>query len=192
MKIIFKIISLLISLALTSWCLGFFYFVKTTSNISNYNRNMTDAIVVFGTRAQELYAGTQLLKLGYAPLVFVTSDKPKTEFASFFKTYNLAPEQFIFDSELAINTSNYSTDTAEFLRKYRLHSMRLVVDSIELPRALLEVTSKIPYNIVIVPHPVIGVDTQDYDLVMIEYIKYTVTLIAQYIGYKKELNLSYN
>ena len=93
---------------------------------------MTDAIVVFGTNDQELYAGTQLLKLGYAPLVFVTSDKPKTAFFNFFKTYNLAPEQFIFDRELAVNTSNYSTDTAEFLRKYRLQSMRLVVGSIEL------------------------------------------------------------
>ena len=83
---------------------------------------MTDAIVVFGTNDQELYAGTQLLKLGYAPLVFVTSDKPKTAFFHFFKTFNLAPEQFIFDRELAVNTSNYSTDTAEFLRKYRLQS----------------------------------------------------------------------
>ena len=51
---------------------------------------MTDAIVIFGTNDQELYAGTQLLKLGYAPLVFVTSDKPKTAFFNFFKTcYNL-------------------------------------------------------------------------------------------------------
>jgi alpha-ketoglutarate-dependent taurine dioxygenase len=118
---------------------------------------MTDAIVIFGTKDQELYAGTQLLKLGYAPLVFVTSDKPKTAFSNFFKTYNLAPEQFIFDRELAVNTTNYSTDTAEFIRKYRLQSMRLVVGSIELPRALLEVTSKIPRNIIIIPHPVISV-----------------------------------
>jgi len=151
---------------------------------------MTDAIVVFGTNDQELYAGTQLLKLGYAPLVFVTSDKPKTAFFNFFKTYNLAPEQFIFDRELAVNTSNYSTDTAEFLRKYRLQSMRLVVGSIELPRALLEVTAKIPPNIIIIPHPVISIDI-GYDLIMMEYIKYTITLIVQYVGYKKELNLSY-
>ena len=79
-----RIISLLTSIVLTSWCLNFFYFVKATSNVSNYNRNMTEAIVVFGTNDQELYAGTQLLKLGYAPLVFVTSDKPKNEFFSFF------------------------------------------------------------------------------------------------------------
>ena len=151
---------------------------------------MTDAIVIFGTKDQELYAGTQLLKLGYAPLVFVTSDKPKTAFSNFFKTYNLAPEQFIFDRELAVNTTNYSTDTAEFIRKYRLQSMRLVVGSIELPRALLEVTSKIPRNIIIIPHPVISIDTE-YDLIMIEYIKYTITLIVQYVGYKKELNLAY-
>ena len=185
-----KIISLLISLIITSWCLGFFYFTKTTSDISNYKRNMTDSIVIFGENEQRLYAGTQLLKMGYAPLVFVTSNKPKSEFTSFFKIYNLAPEQFIFDSELAANTTNYSTDTAEFLRKYRLHSMRLVANAVELPRALLDITSKVPRNIIIIPHPVANVD-MEYDSIMIEYIKYTITLIAQYIGYKKELNLPY-
>ena len=60
-----KIISLLISLIITSWCLGFFYFTKTTSDISNYKRNMTDSIVIFGKNEQRLYAGTQLLKMGY-------------------------------------------------------------------------------------------------------------------------------
>ena len=68
--------------------------------------------------------------------------------------------------------------------------MRLVVGSIELPRALLEVTAKIPPNIIIIPHPVISIDI-GYELIMMEYIKYTITLIVQYVGYKKELNLSY-
>ncbi len=185
-----KIVSLLISLIITSWCLGFFYFTKTTSEISNYNRDMTDAIVIFGEKKQRIYAGTQLLKMGYAPLVFITSDKPKSDFTDFFKTHRSAPEQFIFDTALAKNTINHAADTAEFLKKYKLHSIRLVVDAIELPRAMLEITSKVPSNIIIIPHPVLGID-KDYDLIMIEYIKYTITLIAQYIGYKEELNLSY-
>lgn len=184
-----KTISLLISLVITSWCLGFFYFTKNTSNISNYKRNMTDSIVVFGANEQKLYASTQLLKMGYAHIVFVTSNKPKSEFAGFFKTYNIAPEQFIFDTELATNTNDYATDTEEFLSKYKLHSMRLVVSSLELPRALLEVTSRVPRNIIIIPHPVASVDIE-YDLIMMEYIKYTATLITQFVGYKLNLPFS--
>lgn len=101
---------LTIASILILWCGGFFYYVYVVENTSNDNRKITDAIVVFGGNKQRLYAGVQLLKFGYAPLIFITGDKPEEEYKNYLRTQNLAPEQFIFDEYLAKNKQNHALD----------------------------------------------------------------------------------
>jgi uncharacterized SAM-binding protein YcdF (DUF218 family) len=175
---------------LSLWFSGFFYFLKNTQNISNYNRNTTDAIVVFGKNYQHLYAGVQLLKLGYAPLIFIIGDKSQDGFTEFFKQNSVIPEQFIFSVDIAGKNLNYATDTVIFLKKYQLNSIRLVISAPQLPRAMLELSSVMPSDVVIIPNPILNY-TNRYDLILKEYLKYTVTLVAYYLGYAHTLNLSY-
>ncbi|GAB4164239.1 MAG: hypothetical protein Tsb006_3780 [Rickettsiaceae bacterium] len=186
-----KALKLTLAIFMTIWCLGFFYFVRITHDISNYNRSMTDAIVIFGGKKQRLYSGIQLLKLGYAPLAFITGSKSRAEFDNFFKANNLLPEQFIFDTDLAENQLNFAANTVEFLKKYQLLSIRVVVDAPQLPRAMLEISSRVPEGVIVIPHPVSS-SSKSYGLMIKEYMKYTITLFASYIGYEDELNLSYS
>ena len=186
-----KIIKLILSLALLLWCSGFFYFLYITNHISNDNRNVTDSIVIFGGKQQNLYSGAQLLKLGYAPLVFITGSKPKEDYSNFFETQKLAPEQFIFDQHISSNNSNHAIDAIMFLKKYQFNSMRLVVSAYQLPRAILELEANISPDIIIIPHP-ISQKQPNYILVFKEYNKYILVLLASFIGKEDELNLSYS
>ena len=186
-----KIIRLIISFILLLWCGGFFYFLQMTDDISNDNRTTTDAIVVFGGSKQNLYAGVQLLKLGYAHIVFITGDKPKEEYNNFLKTQQLSQEQFIFDKNIADNKHNHVIDTAMFLKKYKFNSLRLVADSVQLPRALLELLANIPEDIVVIPHP-ISKKRKNHLQILREYVKYTLVLIASFTGKEDELDLSYS
>jgi uncharacterized SAM-binding protein YcdF (DUF218 family) len=186
-----KIIRLMLSSILLVWCGGFFYFLQITDDISNDNRTITDAIVVFGGNKQNLYVGVQLLKLGYAPIVFITGDKPKEEYNNFLKTQQLSPEQFIFDENIAKNKHNHVMDTVMFLKKYKFHSLRLVVNAVQLPRALRELLANIPPDTVVIPHP-ISSKQKNHLQIFKEYTKYTLVLVASFIGKEDELDLPYS
>lgn len=186
-----KIVKLILSSILLLWCGGFFYFLNITTNISNNNRSVTDSIVVFGGKQQNLYSGVQLLKLGYAPLVFITGNKPQEEYENFLKTQKISPEQFIFDKNLANNKHNHAVDTMVFLKKYDFASLRLVVSAYQLPRAMRELEANIAPDIIIIPHP-ISQKQANYPVVFEEYAKYTLVLLASFIGKEDELNLSYS
>jgi len=186
-----KIIKLILSLTLLLWCLGFFYFLYVTNNISNDNRNVTDSIVIFGGKQQNLYSGVQLLKLGYAPLIFITGNKPKEDYRNFLKTQKIAPEQFIFDQHIESNNFNHAMDAIMFLKKYRFNSMRLVVSAYQLPRAILELEASVSPEIIIIPHH-ISQKQPNYSMVFKEYSKYILMLVASFIGKEDELNLSYS
>ena len=188
-KLVLAFLALLWCSILLLWGTGFFYFLHITSNISNDNRNVTDAIVIFGGSQQNLYSGVQLLKLGYAPLAFITGHKPSEEYQNFLKTQHVSPEQFIFDKSIASNKSNHAMDAMIFLKKYQFNSMRLVVKSYQLPRAMLEIKSKISPDIIVIPHP-ISQKQANYTLIFEEYTQYILVLMASFIGKEDELNLS--
>jgi hypothetical protein len=185
-----KIFKLTVSLLLLTWCAGFFYFLHYTKNISNENRNMTEAIIVYGGNKQRLYIGAQLLKLGYAPIIFVTGDKPKEEYTNFIKSNNLIPEQFLFDYALANNNLNPINDALAFLKKYQFQTARVVVNSTQLPRARLEYTSKAPFDIALIFHAVSKKDERTFPI-FVEYLKYCVILFTSFVGIEDELDLSY-
>ena len=183
-------VMMVILVMLTIWSAGFLAFSSYVNKLSSGNRSSTDAIVVFGGSKQRLYAGVQLLRLGYAPLVFITGNKPKEAYYNFFKVQKLAPEQFIFDTKLANNNSNHAADTYLFLRKYQLHSIRIVVDAEQMPRALLELQNKIPPEVVIVPNPV-SKKNSSYKRIVREYFKYQLVIVASFLGLEDKLDFPY-
>lgn len=186
-----KIIQLTIASIVLIWCTGFFYFMYITSNISNDDRHATDAIVVFGGKKQNLYVGIQLLKAGYAPVIFITGDKPKEEYDNFLKNEHIAKEQFIFDEHLANSQYNHALDTVLFLQKYQFQSLRVIVSAYQFPRAYKELKANIPSNITLIIHPISQKIKNDV-LLLQEYVKYTLFLIASLIGKEYELHLSYS
>ena len=186
-----KILKLTLSLIIFAWCTGFFYFINYTKNITNTNRNITQAIVVYGGNKERLYVGAQLLKMGYAPIVYITGDKPKEEYDNFIRVNNLIPAQFIFDHSLTTNNLEAIEDSLDFIKKYELHTARVVINSTQLPRAKIDFASKVPREIKFIPH-VVSRKGEKHFKVFVEYFKYSIALLASFVGMENELNLSYS
>ncbi|MDG1436306.1 MAG: hypothetical protein P8P83_00735 [Rickettsiaceae bacterium] len=186
-----KVIIIFLSIILT-WLCGFFYFLHAVNNISNNNRTITDSIVTFGKSHHSLYTTIQLLKSGYAPMVFVMDhqeDELRNE--DFLKTQHLAPEQFVFDNRSDGFIYNRAINTALFLERYDFHSLRLVAKAYQFPRAIRELSTTISPDIIIISHP-ISQKESSYIFAFTEYVKYTFLLAASLIRKENELNLSYS
>ena len=186
------IITLLFILTLMlAWAGGFFYFLQQTKVFAINTQITTDAVVVFGGNRKRIIEGTKLLQQGYAPLIFITGDKPREEYENFIRTKRLAIEQFIFDTKLANNKRNHAEDTALFLMKYKFDSIRLVVDADQMPRALREIKYAVPTDTIVIPHPIYR-ERKDFTSLMREYLKLSVALFASIFGKEDEIHLSYS
>lgn len=185
-----KTIRLLLSLIVLTWVGGFFYFKESTEDFTLESSSITDAIVVFANNKNGLYIGAQLLRLGYAPVVYITGKKPAEEYDNFLKSQKLAPEQFIFDTSFA-GDNDFVKEISIFLKKYNIDAIRLVASADQMPRALIELKSRIPSSALVVPHP-ISRKNNDYNALFIEYNKLIITYLFNYFGYARELNLPYS
>ncbi len=173
------------------WGAGFYAFSYHVNKLSSDSRSPTEAIVVFGGNKQRLYTGVQLLKLGYAPLIFITGDKPQESYKNFLELHQLAAEQFIFDTKLASIKRNHAVGTARFLIKYELSSIRIVVDSVQMPRALRELSYNLPPGITIIANPV-SRKQHSTKRTMREYLKYQAVVITTFFGVEDKLDLDYS
>lgn len=185
-----KTIKLIIFLTIFAWCTGFFYFLSYTKNINNTNRSITQAIIIYSGSQERLYVGTQLLKLGYAPIAHITGYKPESEYEEFLKVNKFTQEQFIFNKDPASNNLSPLEDTLSFMKKFQFNTARVVINATQLPRARIDFKSKVPNEIELIPHVVSRKGEKDFK-VFIEYLKFSITLLASFLGMGNELNLSY-
>ncbi len=190
MRIIKTILSLLITLFIL-WMGGFIYYAKTINNYSLDNKTITDAIIIFGGKKQELYVATRLLKYGYAPIVYVTGNKPAREYENFLKTYGVAPEQFVFDDERNYSRSNFVQETLDFIVDFQLESVRFVTSAASMPRALRDLKEKIPQRVTIISHPV-AIKHHKNIIIFKEYNKFLAAYILYYLGLLDDISLSYS
>ncbi|RTK92503.1 MAG: hypothetical protein EKK61_04085 [Rickettsiales bacterium] len=172
------------------WLLGFFYFLKITEEELTINRSITDAIVVIGQKKSNLNSGVQLLKLGYSPFIFITTNYNKDDFENYFKLNKLASEQFIFSSQIDAYQENVAITILNFITKYKFKSLRIIADNVAMPRILIEISQVLPKDIIIIPHPI--ANNKKYGDIIKEYTKYIYILFTSLIGYRSELNLSYS
>lgn len=186
-----RALKFILSLLIFVWCLAFFWFVHTTQNFELEKRTQTDSIVVFGGNKQRLYIGAQLVKLGYAPQLFVTGNKPAEEYIPFMAKMRLLQNQFIYDVEYAHSYKDYGLETSLFLKRYGLKSARLVAPSYQMKRALIELNANLPFGVGVVPHPV-SMKKIDYNLLFIEYNKFVLMFAANILGFAHEIHLSYS
>lgn len=185
-----RVIRFFANLIIFAWCIGYFKFIYDAEHFSLENRSITDVVVVFGGNKQRLYTGAQLVKLGYAPLMFVTGDKPGNEFKAFIAEHKLTQDQFVYDFEHKEKNKDHGRDAARFINKYEFKSVRLVVPSFQIDRALIELKSNLSPYITIIPHS-ISIKQKNYNDLFIEYNKYVLMLVANLFGVADEVNLSY-
>lgn len=172
-----------------TWSIGFFIFLHSAYNFTIDYKTSTDAVVIFGASKQRLYAGSQLVKLGYSPMIFIVADKPAMEYVPFLIEQGLSPSQIVTNSE-ADSLKDYGTETALFLKEHNFQTIRLVAPSYQIKRAEVEVETKLPGEIIVIPYPV-SLKRPDYYLLLAEYNKLLLSIFARFFGLYNEISLSY-
>ncbi|NRB10131.1 MAG: YdcF family protein [Rickettsiaceae bacterium] len=184
------ILSLLITI-FTLWIGGFVYYIKYINSYDLENRNITDAIIVFGAKKQRLYTATRLLKYGYAPIVYVAGNKPAKEYENFLRAYGVTPEQFVFDDERKYSRNDYIEETVDFITDFQLESIRFVTSAAIMPRAFRDLQERVPEGVTIIPHPV-STKHHKYAFIFKEYNKFLAAYILYFLGLLDDISLSYS
>lgn len=182
-------LSIIITLLL--WGLGFVYFLYHTNNIKNENRNITDVIMTPGVGKERMFVGGQLLKAGYAPIMYIIGDKPMKTYESFIEAQGFIKEQFLFDTDLAAYELTQAKNAFAFMKKYDFLSARIIVYPYQVPRANLLFSHRIFNEMQMIVHSTPQKNV-DISKIFMEYLKFNLTFLAYLIGVQHELDLSYS
>lgn len=170
-----RYVILFISLSFLTWCVGGFYYIYQTESYEITNRSQTDAIVVYTGGNQRINTGINLLKAGYAPIIFISGVSSPAQLKNFLKEKGIDQDQVVYG--LSANTTRgNAAEIAEFISAHGLKSIRLVTSSYHMPRALEETKKLVQHGTIIIPHPVIS-ENRNYKVLFKEYNKYLLIQI---------------
>lgn len=163
------------------WALGFVLFAVTLPQPAGEER--TDAVVVLTGGAGRIERGLEVLKRGWARELLVSGVDPSV------KPYEFAVEYRVRSSRMAccvtlgyqaIDTQSNAIETAEWLRRERVKSLRLVTSDWHMRRARLELDRLAPPGVSIVAD---AVPTRpSFTALLREYNKLLARSIAGALG----------
>jgi len=139
-----------------AWSLGFLWFVATLPAKVADETTHTDAIVVLTGGSERLATGVALLESGLADRLFISGVHRGVELPEIFKaarTRHPEPIGAIVLGYAADDTVGNAAETAQWMAREHVGSVRLVTGAYHMPRSLMEFRHAMP-GAVIVPHPV--------------------------------------
>lgn len=172
---------------LSVWFLGFFLFVLTLSETPDNTTQSADAIVVLTGGKGRVELGFSLLEAGLGKRLLISGVYPGVNISTLIKKQRV-PEHLtksMQNAELeysAQDTAGNAKETAKWVRKNNIQSIRLVTGNYHIKRSLIEFRRLLP-DLTIIPHPVPdtkSANKKNFPLLWNEYVK--LTLI--WLGYK--------
>jgi len=139
-----------------AWSLGFIIFVGAIPTTPATESSKTEAIVVLTGGSLRLEAGLALLSAGRAKKLLVSGVHRGVDVAELLRVSRQSPKALdccIALGYTADNTLGNARETAQWMKRERFTSLRLVTANYHMPRSLLEFRSAMP-GVVIIPHPV--------------------------------------
>mgnify|MGYP000873779518 FL=1 len=139
------------------WAAGLYLFASMIPEPGTVFPEKTDAIVVLTGGAGRVGEGLSLLEKGDAQKLFISGVYQGVDVQELLKLAQRAPgnlECCIALGYAADSTRGNAAETAEWIAREKLKSLRLVTASYHMPRSLLEFRHALPDDIRIVPHPV--------------------------------------
>lgn len=146
----------LCALPVVLWLAGLAWFGFTMPQTPADGRTKTDAIVVLTGGSGRLTEGLRLLRVGAAPLLFVSGVDPRVGKRSVLRSAGGAPEALrsrIVLGYRAQHTRGNADETAKWVRVQGLKSLRLITANYHMRRSLLELRSALP-DTRLIAHPV--------------------------------------
>jgi uncharacterized SAM-binding protein YcdF (DUF218 family) len=145
------------------WVGGLGLFLFSIPQNGADEQTVTEAIVVLTGGRERLKTGFDLLCHQRAKMIFISGVHPGENLKSLLKnlkfstmTCSLDREQLISSTYLgyaAKNTRENAEETAKWVQKMSITSLRLVTAAYHMPRGLRELKHAIPHT-TIIPHPV--------------------------------------
>lgn len=142
--------------AALGWGVGFLGFVYNLPHAVATPTGRTDAIVVLTGGSQRLETGLELLARGMAGKLFVSGVHRGVDAAELLEVAQRAPgrlECCIVIDYNADDTIGNARETARWVRRQGVQSIRLVTAAYHMPRSLIEFEVMLP-TVRIIPHPV--------------------------------------
>lgn len=175
-----RIIILSILAVLSCWIGGFFYYINYTKSYKINTSTLTDAIVVFTGGRQRIQTGINLLKAGYAPILFIAGIDSPNQLKNFLTEQQISSDRVIYGLTAATNQNN-AREIADFISTHSITSVRLVTFFYHMPTALEETSRLVRPSTIIIPHPVFPSQLA-YIILFKEYNKYLAIIFLKYFG----------
>ena len=174
-----------------AWVGGLVWFAGIIPDSVADMTTRTDAIVVLTGGQGRLESGLRLLAEDRADRLFVSGVYRGIDVKSLLGMFRRTPDGIedrvgIGD---AVNTAGNAAETAEWIRRHGVKSIRLVTASYHMPRSLLEFHHALP-DVEIIPHPVFSENVKQKEwwawpgtaaLIAREYSKYLLVRL-RYMG----------
>lgn len=172
------------------WSCGFLWFVATLPDRVMDEVSHTDAIVVLTGGSERLSTGITLLEQGMAGKLFISGVHRGVEVSEILKVARTDHPDLagaIVLGHAADDTVGNAAETAAWVEKEQVASLRLVTGAYHMPRSLAEFRHALP-QVTIVPHPVFPDTVKSREwwrwpgtaaLLATEYSKYLAVEIRQ-------------
>lgn len=135
------------------WAIGFLWFLITVVTVEvPPAAQKTDAIIVLTGGEGRVDEGIALLRQKASPRLFISGVNPQVKPRDLAKGGEKLPCCVTLGYEAA-DTKGNADETAAWVRRNNIGSIRLVTSSYHIPRALLEFSYMIP-DVIILSHPV--------------------------------------
>lgn len=139
----------ILSLVLVAWVFGFLWFAVALPRAAD-PRTKTDAIVVATGGGGRIERGLALLRAKAAPRMLVTGVDPAVRPEEFARHYAVPPavlECCITLGFAAFDTRGNGRETADWVARYDVRSVRLVTSDWHMRRFALEVGGRLPRSV---------------------------------------------
>ncbi|MCC6924633.1 YdcF family protein [Novosphingobium sp.] len=172
----------LLSLILLAWALGFVWFAVVLPQPAGTERS--DAVVVLTGAAGRVERGLAVLDNHWAPRMFVSGVYREVKSGEFAAQFHVSSTQMaccVMLGYSATDTVSNARETAEWVRKQRVQSIRLVTSDWHMRRAAGELRSELPDGVAVIEDAV--ATKPSWRTLFVEYHK----LVARFIARLAEL-----
>lgn len=171
----------LVSLVLLVWLLGLAWFVVTLPGPAGDAR--TDAIVVLTGGSGRIQRGLDHLAQGQAKRLLVSGVDPAVRLDELAQLQKAPAHLFECCVDLgkdAVDTRSNASEAAQWLKRKRYRSVRLVTTDWHMPRARFELQRAVGAGVVVIPDAVDS--APGFMTLFAEYNKYLLRRVSALLG----------
>lgn len=181
----------LVILAAAIWLGTVLWFVNQIPSVPNTDKQETDAIVVLTGGTGRVEYGIKLLKEGRSKKLFISGVSSGVRLQDLIPNYeyNQLPGSVVLGYEAA-DTKGNARETADWVKKEKIKTLRMVTANYHIPRGQLELSRMLP-GVTIIPDPVFPGNFKREGwwrypgttrLIVSEYHKYIASSIQHMLG----------